>query len=322
MLLQERIGEMVDGDHLVSRRAFTVLELFISLAVIGILVSLILPAVLQARAASRRLQCTNNLKQIALATQSYVEQWGAVPQLTPLFKLLPYVERTELQALLALPQFPAGANADVPAYYCPADALVGAYVNQQAFIASYPMNSGTDFVSSNGLQVQPSRRFPEISWKMVTDGLSQTALFSELLTLGAEEDPQQGGTWILNTGTAEPIRAVWWTSRQNWQRGEEEEFAAHCLDAANRISLVPPLVWRVSFSRVSSDGYQHLTPPNSVGCQAVSGAYTAVAASSYHTGGANLTLCDGSVRFVSNSIDATVWRAVGTRAGGETEEFH
>lgn len=89
-----------------SRFAFTLVELLVVIAIIGILVGLLLPAVQAAREAARRMQCSNNLKQLALATHNYESSFKRFPALTgsssfsPQARVLPFIEQANLQNLI------------------------------------------------------------------------------------------------------------------------------------------------------------------------------------------------------------------------------
>ncbi len=127
-----------------TRSAFTLVELLVVIAIIGILVGLLLPAVQSAREAARRMQCSNNLKQIALATHNYESSFKRLPALTgsssfsPQARVLPFIEQANLQNLIDFrqslflgpafaaqlnPAFAVPAGTVVPTFLCPSDAM-------------------------------------------------------------------------------------------------------------------------------------------------------------------------------------------------------
>ncbi|MFO1065976.1 MAG: DUF1559 domain-containing protein [Pirellulales bacterium] len=156
---------------------FTLVELLVVIAIIGILVALLLPAVQMAREAARRMSCSNNLKQIALASHNYESAYKRLPGVTGnstqtsfsvLSKILPFVEQGNLQSLvnysipltlgsgggqtLNPPQAQAAATV-VPFFLCPSDSGLTQFQNGGTFApTNYMVNAGTGEVTAAGVQ--------------------------------------------------------------------------------------------------------------------------------------------------------------------------
>ena len=193
--------------------AFTLVELLVVITIIGILIALLLPAVQAAREAARRMQCSNNLKQIGLATHDYLDAAGRLPPggRSPLGEtwfhaILPYIDQAAMYSLwdpgknttkattIQLPQLRSPRCSAPAIRMCP------------LFHGNYACNAGNVGVagttSSGGISVLPSRtlasktilnggqpfvismdngNFPYIDIAQVTDGLSNTLAFAECL---------------------------------------------------------------------------------------------------------------------------------------------
>ncbi|HWE34955.1 MAG TPA: DUF1559 domain-containing protein [Isosphaeraceae bacterium] len=312
-----------------SARGFTLIELLVVLAVIGILIGLLLPAVQAAREAARGLACRNNLKQIALATANYqtttgVYPFGAggagpagfVPRWSAQSQLLPYLEQAALFHSLNFSFVPWGHSpglsapnltalgTQVDGFLCPSDSdpIVEDFGlkhnNYRACAGTVACNLAAGSLDgkgkNNGVFWFQSAMGP--AW--LTDGLSNTALFSERC-LGNSGDVR--GDYYLTDlplsrceGAGPGFPQIWGTvewSGQRWADGN------------------------AFYTR-----YHHILPPNRPSCNFGTDDYTGLAvvtASSRHPGGVHLATADGSVRFVKESVDPALWRALGTASGRE-----
>lgn len=289
----------------------TIIELLVCIGVIGLLAAITIPAVQQSRAASRRLQCLNHLRQIGLATQNYVSLHEVLPgfRFTPFIDLLPQLE-------LTLPIPSLHHQIHFPVLRCPGDRSEFSGAFPMAPHYNYLMNGGAGFGGFNG--VVPSPFFLKASpvrYADITDGTSHTALFGERL-LEYEYRPED----------ADPKKYQWHLTR-TYTTGEEDLFHHDCDNPALRTSPFPSQ-YPISRSMGSlNPPYSHLRPPNAIACywlfrSGMAGQNAAVPVTSNHVGGANIVLCDGHGRFVSDQIDIRVWRAVGSRNGSDsTGEF-
>jgi prepilin-type processing-associated H-X9-DG protein len=304
------------------RTAFTQLELLVSLSVIGLLAAITIPAVQQAREASRRTTCTSNIRQIALACsefetahQHFPHGWG----LSFLVKTLPWLDQLPLynQFDHAYPDYGSPHNnalgdRRIGILLCPSDP--GESVEQIGGTA------GTCYVGNFGTGVQKydyNGMFraggPELSVRTadVHDGLSHTALIAEITVSAGDAMP-------------DPRRGTWFTPYPLTAPDEYDAFLELCdkLDATTGV-----VMWHFhgrgwTWGDVNHTLYNHMLPPNRKSCHNGSrvqqGCYTAA---SMHGGGVNVAFGDGHVQFISDDVDLGVWRATGSRDGRELTPF-
>ena len=312
-----------------SRRGFTLIELLVVIAIIAVLIGLLLPAVQKVREAASRAKCSNNLHQWGIAMASYHEVNGTLPfgaQANPrrtwVMYVWPYIEQQNLYnsiqaggGSITTQQFynppctvPYTLNglcgAQVPQYYCPDDLGLGHNQNDPNTYydrarGNYVVNWGNATYPDGGTATQaannayPGRapfahatgqiRVP-LTTRMtdITDGTTSTLLMSECLM-------------------------AWSTQDDDWRgdiHNDDGEFKFMTLLTPN--STAPDALvsgWEVA----TGDPLMPVT----------TGDPQYYAARSRHPGGVNALMCDASVHFISNSIDAGIWRAMGTMNGGE-----
>jgi len=326
------------------RRGFTLIELLVVIAIIGVLIALLLPAIQMAREAARRSSCTNNLKQIALALANYESQEKMFPPgniIGPTGQsngssvhvlLLPFLEGDAQHALVNFSVDLNGSLAGavtvnltarqqtIGVYQCPSESDNTRYITSLCpdgcgtnnYSASLGANSNwagweteTGGVFGRNFGAKPGQ---------VTDGLSQTATFAEHFRGPAD-------------GTAEP-QVVPVTSPYDLKVATLLDFAVYDAAPYGDLAIHPQCqnrsltAYRVR-GKVYYRGsipvtifYTHTMTPNSPlrDCFRAVGLDRAhLAARSNHPGGVNAAFGDGSVRFISSSIDLKVWRAAGTR---------
>lgn len=339
-----------------ARKGFTLVELLVVIAIIGILVGLLLPAVQAAREAARRMQCSNNLKQLGLALLNYesankrfppanggsgCRNSGPCPTATTgrarisgLVFLLPYMEQAGLYEQYATANSAAWSGAaywtpQVAGFVCPSDIQFRPVANIS--IANYNFCGGdaatlmcsVDELGDSRNCRNPRGIFGEYSYTRlasITDGLSNTIAMSEHTT---PNGPLALGRAATVGGGRTDTPASCKTRFVN-----NQYIVAVNTDVGSRGGR-----WADGASLFTR--FNTMIPPNGPSCMEADNHWLGgmYAAGSRHTGGVNVVLADGSVQFISNSIDAGnqglpenltglspygVWGALGTKAAGET----
>lgn len=306
-----------------QKKAFTLIEVLVSVAIIGILIALLLPAVQAARSSARRVQCVNNLKQFGLALHHYSSNSGCFPAGSNPFgysfhtALLPWLEQTALYNLINFQNFApveqymntTAMQANKAFLRCPADS-----VSNQVGVFDFPGPHYVNYVGSLGDESKSLGEsngifdFKPVPMASVVDGTSQTIAMSEFL-VGQRDQVERLRTIFLPNDF------------QNGKPANLDEFCDRCRNLRDVVPM--PGMYKGAFWLTGSRDntlYNHVLPPNQPSCRNVSGSpFTAgsITATSLHSGGVNTLFADGHVQFVKESINVKVWRAIGTRNGGE-----
>ena len=372
----------------VRNRGFTLVELLVVIAIIGVLVGLLLPAVQQAREAARRMQCSNNLKQLGLANHNYESAYqvmvarkggtagsanhlGNRNRLSGYIGLLPFLEQAGMwdaiqagdpaavtnypNATSPLPVSPGGPtawggwsvwNRTPEAVKCPSDpgnqpelSLRSTY----SFSLGDQIHEIRDRQAVRGLYAnRRGARFRDI-----TDGLSNTVMMSEALIQNQAPYNQHGAAAAFQQ--QEFLVSTTMDSGEN----QLHDNPISCRMRVIQKWVVEGQIVNNRRGRHWTDGQPHyigfntVLPPNSPSC-GDNGTWgdmrnLVLPPTSRHTGGCNVLLADGSVRFITENVNTGnlalpsirsdnntafsgpspygVWGAMGSKAGGETVEM-
>ncbi|MBN9122579.1 MAG: DUF1559 domain-containing protein [Planctomycetes bacterium] len=324
-------------------RAFTLIELLVVIAIIAILIGLLLPAVQKVREAAARMKCSNNLKQLGLAAHNYESTYGTLPpgagptpknspaansRASVQAVVLAYVEQANVYNLFDLTQdvnaHANNANArvqQVPIFLCPSDPSQAnqggagksnyfGNIGAQAYVAASqtsPIGGLFYYIPKSGAQYDPKGfKITEI-----TDGTTNTAMFAEI----------RRGNNTAGTFDPQDVRLITFAN----PAADDLVPPSNC--GQNSGSFVRYAGLQYYRDLMATSLYTHTQLPNAKSGDCLdlgqrsgdTGTLFAghVTARSYHSGGVNVCMGDGSVRFVRDSIDIVNWRAMGTRANGE-----
>ena len=331
-----------------NRRGFTLIELSVAVAIVGVIVSVIVPAVFQARESARRVQCQNNLRQSGTALHSFHETHGRFPPgwsgiqfsddgsiLRPAdlgclwawgAHLLPQLDQSPLFEQLDVSGFsdpPApGDKFDVSldVFLCPSDMAgrdSGWGLYQWTEEGESTLLKG--YARSNYIAVNGSDSFPSIAVDVRSrDEAPRTGIFGNETTTSAA-DILDGTSNTVAVGEREMSRSYEKEMMRGavWMRnvGELPTVAPTLATKGSTPSSTPPVVGLtvLPFAAIHCDA-------NSV-VGVTSGELplnqSPYGFSSQHPGGANFVFADGAVRFISERIEATTYERLGTMADGE-----
>ena len=301
-----------------NRRGFTLIELLVVIAIIAILIGLLLPAVQKVREAAARMSCSNNLKQLGIAVHSYHDAQGRLPyngdpvansgccwntgarQYSFLARMLPYIEQDNLFRVGGLGTSPEAVMGSAPAvamggtsiksFNCPSDTTPNLRTGvanhpggQSVASTSYKGVSGSNWCWGSWVNTGPTGNCNGLD---LGDGIFWRSDFRRPLRLVQITDGTSNTLMIGEDMGSNNIHNAWYYA-----------------NGANGTCSIP---------------LNTAVTPQELAAQGGAGNWPNVYSfRSRHTGGANFAIADGSVRFVSQSINLATYRAASTHSGGE-----
>jgi prepilin-type N-terminal cleavage/methylation domain-containing protein/prepilin-type processing-associated H-X9-DG protein len=320
-------------NHLGRRSAFTLIELLVVIAIIAVLIALLLPAVQAARAAARRIQCTNNMKQLALAAMNYESANGGLPpaacssldyakgttyyrdNFSSFTRMLPFFEQSAMYNAVNFNMTFANvenrtiAGAQIAALVCPSDTNT----TPQA------INTTNGFSTSNwdGLTATGT----QLAYYSSYSGNQGTFWSNYYLGAsgGTQVQSQQNGSVVIDQSVT--LASITDGTSNTFVFGEKAHGYFAVYDAKYQYS---DTVWDsgLYFDTMFTTTYPPNLPTTSVAGLSLTATpsyayYYATDATSYHAGGLNFAFVDGSVRFIKNSIQSWTFQTAAADSYGD-----
>jgi len=326
-----------------TRPGFTLVELLVVIAIIGILVALLLPAVQAAREAARRMSCSNNLRQNALAVLNYESTYRVLPASTIVDfsasatanngswgvhgRILNFLEQGNLYDNVDINvgwDFQTAIDGvRVPSYSCPSDP--GTYRIRdpgggkvKLVPTSYGFNLGTWFVFHPGTRQGGDGAFypnSHLSLAAVLDGTSNTLMIAEVKAW--QPYTRNGGpSTTTRPNTAAEAATVVTSGAEYKNTGHTEWPDGRVHHTGFTATLIPNTMvpYTTGGETVDADFNSWQEGRNAAAGMPT---YAIITSRSYHPGVVQVAMIDGSVQTIPESIDLLTWRALATRAGGE-----
>jgi len=332
--MKNRFDVNLGGGGGLRRSAFTLVELLVVIAIIGVLIALLLPAVQAAREAARRMSCSNNLKQQTLAFHNYHDIHDSFPtghwdqRWNWTIPLMPFVEQDAFYKSLSIvvtPSTPAGASTGgivyawnalnwplltrdplpPPCMLCPSDPWAKELCEEQNFSAAsgyairqmnYAINIG-DYQNETGIG--------EIEYEIPDDSTSPGNVWGPAETWGTRR-PARG-----------PMGRFYWAGNfSDIMDGTSNTFLL--CECVGYLCIGQNFLYQSSGTTAHPINYMNESLIADPPTQANARWDESYGFRSMHPGGASFGLCDASVKFVPESVEGQIYRAMASRAGGES----
>lgn len=304
-------------------RGFTLIELLVVIAIIAILIALLLPAVQQAREAARRTQCKNNLKQLGLAMHNYHDNLNTFPfgfdERETLWHamILPYMDQAPLYNTLiwqegtvgnwdfdGSPNEKAGGTL-IEAFRCPSMAIPE-HVTNEGIPGRVPVSyraCSSSNAASDDISTIPASVTPKIALEMQT-GLDGMFFGCSKVKIRDVTDGTSN-TIMIGESYTEPTYVKDGQGMDYWAFGAPQTGSWDCIPGD------------LGGTEYCEGLGSCKSPINSRRNPNIAGVLMEMSFGSYHVGGAHFALADGSVRFISENIDMTLYQSLGSIGKGE-----